>query len=164
MRVGLRRLRAAIALFSRLLPDGQAEKIKAELKWLTDELAPSREIDVFVKEKIRPLSDDLAPRRGGKALEDEFVAKRNSALDRAKRAVTSERFRALLLDVLEWIEGIQNSSDDTRTAIGEFATDVLHRRLRKIFKQGRRLAKFSARERHKLRIRVKKSQICLRIF
>src|SRR5262249_2499313 len=54
MRVGLRRLRAAITLFSKLLRDGQTDAIKAELKWLTNELAPAREIDVFVEEEIRP--------------------------------------------------------------------------------------------------------------
>ena len=35
MRVGLRRLRAAISLFSNLLGDQETERVKAELKWLT---------------------------------------------------------------------------------------------------------------------------------
>ena len=39
MRVGLRRLRAAISLFSKVLPRVSTGKIKDELRWLTNELA-----------------------------------------------------------------------------------------------------------------------------
>ena len=155
MRVGLRRLRAAITLFSKLLRDGQTDAIKAELKWLTNELAPAREIDVFVEEEIRPAAGE--PQRGFRAIEAEFAAKRDRAFDRAKKAIGSERFRTLLLDVLEWIEETDSHSRaDGRMPIGKFATDVLHRRLRKVRKEGERLAELSARERHKLRIKVKK--------
>jgi len=49
MRVGLRRLRAAISLFSNALSSKRAEEIKTELRWLTNALAPAREIDVFVR-------------------------------------------------------------------------------------------------------------------
>jgi inorganic triphosphatase YgiF len=55
MRVGLRRLRAAISLFSNLLGDQETEGVKAELKWLTGELAPARDLDVYVRNEIEPL-------------------------------------------------------------------------------------------------------------
>src|SRR5580704_5440946 len=41
MRVGLRRLRAAIALFAKLLGDRETERVKSELKLLTGKLAPA---------------------------------------------------------------------------------------------------------------------------
>jgi triphosphatase len=41
MRVGLRRLRAAISLFAKLLGDQEPERVKSELKWLTGELVPT---------------------------------------------------------------------------------------------------------------------------
>src|SRR5262249_5405378 len=43
MRVGLRRLRAAMSLFAALLRDPQTAAIKNELKWLAGELGPARE-------------------------------------------------------------------------------------------------------------------------
>ena len=55
MRVGLRRLRAAISLFSKLLGDEETERVKSELKWLTGELAPARDLDVYVRNEIEPL-------------------------------------------------------------------------------------------------------------
>jgi inorganic triphosphatase YgiF len=41
-RVSIRRLRAAISLFSQLLQDRQTEHIKRELKWLSGRLGPGQ--------------------------------------------------------------------------------------------------------------------------
>src|SRR5262245_13716448 len=55
MRVGLRRLRAAMSLFGDLLDDDQPTAIKAELKWLAGELTPAREFEVFTERVIMPI-------------------------------------------------------------------------------------------------------------
>jgi inorganic triphosphatase YgiF len=156
MRVGLRRVRAAISLFSGILSGAQIEQIKSELKWLTNELAPAREIDVFVKQKISQAVRDIYPRRGGQAIEKAFAARRAAALERANKAVGSERCRTLLIDVLEWIERHRSVRKGVNTPIGKFAAEILHRRIKKVIKQGRDLAKLPARERHTFRIRIKK--------
>jgi CHAD domain-containing protein len=165
MRVGLRRLRAAISLFSHALPAGPTEKIKTELKWLTNELAPAREIDVFVKTKISGAARDVVPRRGGEAIDREFAARRIEALERARKAVNSERCRGLLVDVLEWIEVSQKGAKkDARTPIRKFAADTLHRRAKKLIREGRELDKLSPAERHKFRIRTKKIRYAVEFF
>jgi inorganic triphosphatase YgiF len=157
MRVGLRPLRAAISLFSKVLSPANTEAIKAELKWLTGELAPAREIDVFMNENIKPATRDVSPRRGGRVIEKEFGQSRDRAFAQARKAVNSEHYRALLLDTLAWIEsGHTTATERARTPIGEFAVEVLDRRIKKARKQGRRLDGMSARERHKVRIRIKK--------
>lgn len=66
MRVGLRRLRAAISLFSKVLSGTGTERKKQELKWLTNELASARELDVFVKENIEPATRDALLRKGAR--------------------------------------------------------------------------------------------------
>jgi triphosphatase len=55
MRVGLRRLRAAMSLFRELIEQPAAEHIKGELKWLTEQLAAARDLDVFLKEGVKPI-------------------------------------------------------------------------------------------------------------
>ena len=165
MRVGLRRLRAAISLFSKLLSSAGTEKIKAELKWLTGELAPARELDVFVKENVEPATRDVLLRRGGQVIKQEFSQKRDQAFARARKAVNSEHFRMLLIDTLQWIEARQTISTDRGSiAIGKFAADVLHRRIRKVRKDGRDLDKMSPSVRHQLRIRVKKIRYAVEFF
>jgi inorganic triphosphatase YgiF len=164
MRVGLRRVRAAISLFSGILSGAQTGKIKSELKWLTNELAPAREIDVFVKRKISQAMQDIFPRRGGKAIEKAFAARRAAALARANKAVESERCRTLLIEVLEWIESHRSARKGVNTPIGKFAPEILRRRIKKALKRGRELAKLSARERHKFRIRIKKIRYAAEFF
>ena len=50
MRVGLRRLRAAISLFSKLFGDKQTERIKSELNWLKRENFRPRETSMSTRE------------------------------------------------------------------------------------------------------------------
>ncbi|ODS02986.1 hypothetical protein AUC71_12250 [Methyloceanibacter marginalis] len=47
MRVGLRRLRAAIALFGDVVADRDREAVTESLKWIGGELGPARDLDVF---------------------------------------------------------------------------------------------------------------------
>ena len=55
MRIGLRRLRAAISIFADVIADTDLDKIKAELKWITQELGPARDLDVFAADVLQPL-------------------------------------------------------------------------------------------------------------
>ncbi|QPF89901.1 CYTH and CHAD domain-containing protein [Bradyrhizobium commune] len=163
MRVGLRRLRAAISLFDDIMPRVGTGRIKAELKWLTGELAPAREIDVFVKDSIEPLPEQGVPRRGAGAIRKKFSAQRMAAFRRAGEAVASARYRRLLIDVAEWIEAMRASADDGRS-IAAYAAEMLDRHTRKVRKQGKQLAELDPRRRHKLRIRIKKIRYAVDFF
>ena len=165
MRVGLRRTRAAISLFAAMLPKARTERIKSELKWLTNELAPARELDVFMRKKVEPATRDSITKRGGHAIRKEFAAKRRQAFTRAQAALNSSRYRRLLIDCLEWLETeITRRREEARKPIQDFAGDVLRRRLKKICKVGKHLDGLSIRERHKLRIRTKKLRYALEFF
>ncbi|RXH41587.1 CYTH and CHAD domain-containing protein [Bradyrhizobium zhanjiangense] len=163
MRVGLRRLRAAISLFADILPRASTARIKAELKWLTGELAPAREIDVFLNESIRPITEQDVPRRGARAIRKRFSGQRQAAFERAREAVMSARYRRLLIDVIEWIEGGRPHTDDDG-AIAAYAAEVLDRRIRKARKQGNRLNDLDPMQRHKLRIKIKKIRYAVDFF
>jgi triphosphatase len=76
MRVRLRRLSAAISLFS--IDDQETERVKAELKWLTGELAPARDLDVYVRNEIEPLRGGTLASRGMKELAGTLIATRRS--------------------------------------------------------------------------------------
>lgn len=165
MRVGLRRLRAAISLFDKVLPNAGTARIKTELKWLTDQLAPAREIDVFLKERVRPAVLESKLKRGARAIDFQFTAKRSAAFKNARRAVETSRFRRLLIEVLEWLETRRAArNENAQTPIGEFAADVLGRGIKKVRKQGRYLDGLSPEARHKLRIKIKKVRYAVEFF
>jgi CHAD domain-containing protein len=112
-------------------------------------------MDVFVKEMIEPAARDKTTKRGGRALARDFASRRAAAFDRAKRAVDSARFRHLLLDVVEWIDLLDNRTDAARAPIVKFGPAIMHRRIKKARKQGRRLDELTPDARHKLRIKIK---------
>ena len=97
------RLRAAISLFSGMLPGGQTEAIKTELKWLTNELAPAREIRYAVEffESVFPAKHDrkqLARLSGHlKKIQEalgslnDFIAHQKLAADVALKTSTQNR-------------------------------------------------------------------------
>jgi inorganic triphosphatase YgiF len=169
MRVGLRRLRAAMSLFGVLLRDPQTAAIKTELKWLTGELGPARELEVLINRVVAPMKRQRRRWRGMPSLSREFAERRDAALARAQVAVQSARFRALTLDVAAWLEAgtwtsPQDDLDRADLPIERFASEQLARRWRKVRKKGRMLARLDAPRRHKLRIRTKKLRYAVEFF
>jgi len=169
MRVALRRLRAAISLFSDMLPDPQTNALKAELKWVMGELGPARELEVFLKRVVKPVADRKGP--GIAVLARELRQRREDAFARAHAAVESPRFRALVFDAAAWIE----AGDWTRNPddlagmlrarpIAPAAAEQLRRRWKAILKRGKRLDALDPQRRHKLRIQAKKLRYAAEFF
>jgi inorganic triphosphatase YgiF len=159
MRVGLRRLRAAISLFGPLLGDRQTKRLKSELRWLTGKLATARDLDVYLKSEIQPLRAAAPGKREMRQLEEVIASRRIAAFRKARAAVASQSYRSLLLDTLQWLEEgdwAKHSQRRGRRRIEEFAVDILSRRTKEVSKSAARLRKLDARRRHKLRIAVKK--------
>jgi inorganic triphosphatase YgiF len=170
MRVGLRRLRAAISLFAALLHDPQTVTIKAELKWLAGELGPAREFEVLVQ-RVSPMKRRSRRWRGMPSLSHEIAEQRDAALKRAQDAVKSARFRSLTFDLTAWLQTGQwsNPQDDLVRDRGDlpiaaYAAEQLTRRWRKVRKKGKDLAKLDPRSRHKLRIQTKKLRYAAEFF
>lgn len=168
MRVGVRRLRAAIAVFSELLECKQTEQIKRDLKWLAGKLGPVRDLDVFLKGRIDSFAGADPAMPGLPELRSEAIYRRDIAANSAKDAIESARYRRLVLAVLEWIEDgkwlkqVRPGGDD-RT-IKEFAARLFDRRTGKARKKARRAGELNARQRHKLRIAIKKLRYSLYFF
>ena len=66
------RLRAALSLFGGILPDHGSQQVKAELRWLTDELGPAREFDVLLAQVVAPLEQRGTEIAGIKSLSEEM--------------------------------------------------------------------------------------------
>ncbi len=171
MRVGLRRLRAALSLFGDLLYGKQTRGIKSELKWLTGQLGPGRDNDVFVRKTVAPYLDRHPNGSEFAVLAHDLEKARIDAFAKARAAVESGRFRRLLLDCALWlIDGDwKNDTDDLRRALRErparmFADEEVGRRTRKIIKRARKLERLDAMQRHKLRIAVKKLRYAREFF
>ena len=171
MRIGFRRLRTALSVFTGFLTDSQIDTIKAEIRWMTGVLAPARDLDVFLAEVMLPLRREYREESGLLSLYRSYSAQRSKAYERVKQAANSVRFRALMLELAAWIETgpwTMNQNEPVRFArdrpIESFAVEELSRRRSKVKKQGKRLAGLEPSARHELRIRVKKLRYAAEFF
>ena len=165
MRVGLRRLRAARSIFADVVADGGEDKIKGELKWITQELGPARDLDVFAADVLKPLQKAKPKDPAVNAALRDFEERRKAAYARAIDSLRSERHRKSLLDLAEWIEvGGWASGEAARGPIVERARTELARLYKGIKKRGGDLRHISARRRHRLRIRAKRLRYATEFF
>src|SRR5262249_192235 len=164
MRVGLRRLRAAMSLFADVLQDPQSAALKEELKWLTGELGPAREPDVLVTRGVAPGKRRRSRLEGSSRLSRALTRQppaggggaggSGGGGAGAEDAAESERFRALTLEIARWLEAGQwrRPQDDLVRDRGDVpieisAADQLTRRFKKIRKKGKMLTRLDARRR-----------------
>jgi len=173
MRIGIRRLRAAMSAHRELLGDEQSNAIKGELKWLARELTPARELDVLLTRVVSPLT------RGKSRIKSNGLSTLPRALEKERKqayrvacdAVTSARYRELALNTAEWIEAGRwlDQQDDllrnrANMPVETFAAEELQRRWRKFRKKAKNLAELNAQDRHKCRIQGKKLRYAAEFF
>jgi inorganic triphosphatase YgiF len=165
MRVGVRRLRAAIAVFSELLDCKQTQQIKRDLKWLAGKLGPVRDLDVFLKGKIESFEGSDSPTAGLPELKSELTYRRDIAAESAKTAIATARYRLLIFNILEWIEdGKWLKRSQGKRKIRPFAADLFERRTAKARRKAKKAGEVDAHARHKLRIAIKKLRYALYFF
>jgi inorganic triphosphatase YgiF len=150
VRVALRRLRSAMSLFRPVIAGDDLVSLGGELRWITSELGPARDLDVFVQRHIDPA-------KASPELWSQLSERRERAFDEAIAALDSHRFRTLMFSLVEWIvTGDWLRSGAAQRPLGDFAEEALERLWRKFSRRGRHLAALGDEERHELRIVAKK--------
>jgi inorganic triphosphatase YgiF len=171
MRVALRRLRAAISVFSDMLRDDRIDTIKSELRWLAREFGPARDLDTLFIEVLKPLRKQHANEPGFVSISKMFARKRLKSHRQAQEAVQSARFCTLVLDTAEWVEaGPWSWSEDPlmrasrEMPIEIYAANQLSRRRKKITRRGAKIGNLSPEQLHRLRIQGKKARYAAEFF
>ena len=162
MRIGVRRLRSAISTFKPVVTDRRTAGIVAELRWLAGELDQARNLDVLLAGAYRRAARRKTDATGLADLGRQLRLTRTTAYARARSAAQSERFRALVMDTLVWIEvgpwGGKKASGARRrdTPLAQFAAKALQKRRKKVLKGCAVLERMTREDRHRLRIDCKK--------
>lgn len=171
VRLAARRLRSVLSLFRSVLPADMVAALSAELKWLAGEMSDARNLDVFVDELLRPVQAAFADDADLAALESVARARRGAAYEQVRAAFATARYTALLLEIGRLIEGrawqetldpeaAQRLSEPARV----LASRLLSERYRKVRKRGRRFGELSAKDRHRLRLGVKRLRYAAECF
>jgi inorganic triphosphatase YgiF len=163
MRVAVRRLRSLLSAVKEVVPQEAHRAVADELARLAAPLGPVRNLDVFATELLCPLRSKLAAEPGWDALAEVAERARVEAHDRVGKEILAPRHTEAVLRLLRWFEGRgwrAARAPETATAliapIGTIAPGILDRRRRAVRKRCRRFAQLTPRERHRLRIAVKK--------
>lgn len=169
LRVGLRRLRAALWVFKAMLDAEGLNAARDETRWLAGELAEARDIDVFLQKSEAP--DDIDDSPGRAAFFRALRIAQAEAYERALAAVGSERFSTLLFTLAEWIEvgrWRRLANDEQRKLREEpaaaLAASVMDRLDRRLRHRSRKFLKIDAAQRHDLRKQAKKLRYAAAFF
>jgi inorganic triphosphatase YgiF len=161
MRVGLRRLRAAVSLFKDLFEDPESGRIRAELRWFGQALGPARDLDVLAGRLAGLPEAERAPDHAAQAASVE--ERRTAARAELSALLDTPRARLVPLLAAAWIEAgdwLRSADPEAQAAreepVAERARAELARRWKRVLKRGRRLAALEAEPRHALRIEIKK--------
>lgn len=171
MRVAVRRLRSAISSLKKILPQEDVQWVTEELRWIGGTLGPARNLDVFAAELVPAARTGLPDEPGWDDLAATLGRLRATAYDQIREAILSQRYTASMLRLLRWFEAsgwrrhsASDEPDPMTSPIGGIAPDVLDRRRRKVRQRGRGFGSLAPRERHKLRIGVKKLRYTVELF
>ena len=164
MRVGLRRLRAALAIFQPVLQPAEFDDLKRELVWLTEQLAEARDYDVLLesKRKFDVVTSSLFAFEA--ELTSELSRRRQEAFLIASHAVGDVRFERIIVSAAIRLISRADADGAGGEPVRELARRALERRTRRVLRGLARFARLGERERHELRIRVKKLRYAMQFF
>jgi inorganic triphosphatase YgiF len=167
MRIGLRRLRAALAMVSDMMQ--LPAPLVADIEWLAGELGEARNWDVFIDHllPVLPLPEAHRP-----AMERVKVAAREEAerhRGRVRGAVGNPRYTTLMLALGGWIagrgwpqSGLPSAPFEQR--VNKAAPRLVQHAAARVRKRARRLDLARPENLHKVRIAAKKERYAREFF
>ena len=148
-RIALRRLRSAISLFRATVRGKDHDGLREEIGWLAGQFGDARNLDVLLAGEEGLRADE--------AVHERLLKARAKAYDRVEAALGSARVRALMLNLSLWIEaGAWRFRDRAKRDLAGLAAEQLNRLWRRVKRNGDKLNKVAADDRHRLRLDVKK--------
>ncbi len=171
MRVAVRRLRSALAVFRPAIASPAVDRLVADLKAFGTRLGPSRDWDVFMNETLRDVlaavPDDARLSRLAHAAE----RRRHTAYLTLREFLAGPEFRQLGID-LAWLASAQSwqadlppeAEDVLQTGLLSFAGSVLHRRHRKLLAAGDHIDDLDPAGLHAVRLRAKRLRYTVEMF
>ncbi len=166
MRVALRRLRSAFAVFRRVVGKERCIAILNEVRWITDVLGAARDLDVFITQTLPPVTERLQHHPGLLLLRDNALVEKKKAYAEAHAALRSQRYHRLILTLGAWLENERWRQDAPAAdlSLQELAKAVLGKRNKELRQHGQRLVHMHPEERHATRIAAKKLRYAAEFF
>jgi CHAD domain-containing protein len=172
MRVAVRRLRTAMAIFRRAAPDGTLDGLAADLKAVAGRLGVARDWDVFISETAAPVQSAFPRDRRIAALMTAAARRRAAGYADLRAYMDSQAWRqlslrlALLPTLRPWAtQSLPGDHDTILEASAEsYATQALHRAFRRLRSAGDDLSALDTDALHAVRKQAKKLRYTTEFF
>ncbi len=169
LRIGLRRLRSALSLFSEVLPADQAKGLADRARKLGREVGHLRDLDVVATDIVEPEAEAHADHEDLANLMDCVCARAENVRTGLRSLLAGPETFAFLLDICKLLAALDEDAeapvpDVARPTIKTFANRVLKKRWMKTRKHARSIDRLNARQRHELRKDLKKLRYAVEFF
>jgi len=174
LRIGIRRLRACLALAARSIAPARVEPLRVELRWLAHALGTARDDDVFTLETLPAFTKAVGRSSNAGALKPALRAlavaaatRRSEARAAARAGVGSARFLRLVLAAAALSASPQSGSPNAAALAArasEVARPLLKRRHRALLALGSDLSHAAPETRHAARLAAKKLRYATEFF
>ncbi|WP_295806975.1 CYTH and CHAD domain-containing protein [uncultured Nitratireductor sp.] len=170
LRIGLRRLRVALALFTCEFDPASAEKFKKEARWLGREVGRLRDLDVVLHDIAQPFFSEGDRSHGAAPVLGTLQRHTDDVRADLRHLLSGERVNNFLLDLSELAEtGIrEGSSTKSRSAAGRKLKDLARAKLEKrwnhVITSAKGIDAFTLERKHRLRKELKKLRYTIEFF
>ena len=165
-RVAIRRIRAALRAFKKVLPYDKRKAFNGEFRWFQGRLAPARDWHVFLSETLPQIGggDGAVPGDLGQ-LRKLAARERRRATAEARELFCSGRYTRLVLQFQRWLLALESENAAMfEMPLKPFAASVLDKTRRDFLLDTRPLSRMSEEDRHSLRKRGKKARYATEFF
>jgi CHAD domain-containing protein len=171
MRVALRRLDACLTVYKPLIPLAQVERLQRLIKGIAQSLGSARDWDVFIADMLDPVAANMPNDPDLKLLRTVALKQRAAAYRDMHKALAAESYSEMWREIVAWLsdrdwrqQPVTEVSASLMADVHSFSETVLDKVHRKLLKRGKGFAVLDARERHKLRVRIKKVRYASEFF
>ncbi len=164
-RVSIRRIRAALRAFKRVLPYDKRKAFNGEFRWFQHRLAPARDWHVFYSETLPRIQNNKPNARVNvERLKKLALTERRRATGDAVEVFKTRRYTRLLLQFQRWLLSLDPEAPPLDLPVTEFAIEVMKKSRRYLLIDLRPLSRMTVDEVHELRKRGKKTRYATEFF
>lgn len=171
LRIGLRRLRTAFAIFGPHLSGEEATRLGALAQEIAVDVGHLRDLDVLIGEIVSPLSEVMPAHVEAEALIAHIDARRARQRKEVRSRLSAAWVNDFLMDLGAFAEGDDWCGKPGEASVrlfaspaGRFAGKALERRWRKVAAYGKRIETLTVEERHAMRKAMKKLRYTVEFF
>ncbi len=171
LRVGLRRLRSAFAVFTPVVGGAEMARLTAEARWLGREVGRLRDLDAITNAVVVKQAEAHPDESGLPFLAEALRSEAAGVREQLRAILIDGRTQAMLIDLVRFVETRAwiKTSDVGQAArmqapVRKLARAALARRWVEVGKRARHLANLTPAQRHELRKELKKLRYAVEFF